>query len=530
MPVTLVAKWIRVCLLGAALVLQPVAGALAPAAFGTVAGALVASSDADAKGRSSGGYSRPSASRSSPSSSRTPSAGSSSGGYARPSSSSSAAAPSSAGDRALSRQGSAGALDSYRRQQDTQRTPSAGSGSWGSGGSRSPSASSSSGYRYSLPPARANYYGGRGWSPSPYMYSAPRSFGMWDAMFMWFMLDTLTRPSHAAFFHNNQNDPGYQQWRAEADRLAKDNAELKTKLDQLDRQLVENQGQPREPGKIPDDVPKDVVQAQAADDEGSGFGFLWWIVVIGGVVVFVWLWRARRRLDAPAAAAPATAAKETQSVPLFGTLGNYVDRKLSGKPYDPALFRVGMTVTIDPAPFLLAGDRIKAKPPGDTGLVSVESVGTIRSGQATVYRLHLGDDRFLQIHLDKNGQPDECRYYHVIDEVTPADAGEWEAWLDKDEGMIGWSEFQTKDGTVYARHWSPGLARVEPYVLEETLATVRGTGKAVSRAMLYSRALDAPPPAPAAEYVLVSAVERDGEAWVQIAAGIDVNPASLSLA
>jgi hypothetical protein len=32
------------------------------------------------------------------------------------------------------------------------------------------------------------------------------------------------------------------------------------------------------------------------------------------------------------------------------------------------------------------------------------------------------------------------------------------------------------------------------------------------------------------EYILVSAVEAEGQAWVEIDAGIDVNPATLSLA
>jgi hypothetical protein len=47
--------------------------------------------------------------------------------------------------------------------------------------------------------------------------------------------------------------------------------------------------------------------------------------------------------------------------------------------------------------------------------------------------------------------------------------------------------------------------------------------------MLYGAATGAAAPAPATEYILVEAVERSGRASVEIAAGIDVNPASLSL-
>lgn len=527
MPLPNVAKWIRTGLLGALLVLQPVTNALGPVALGSAALTVLAPSDADAKSRSSGGYSRPSAS-SSFSAPRTPSVGSpSSGGYARPSAAPSTAAPSSsAGDRAMSRQSSGGALNSYRQQQNDQRTPSAAPSSSGS-------PSSSSGFGYTLPPARQSYYGGWGWSPSPYMYAAPRSFGVWDAMFMWFMLDTLTRPSHAAFFHDNQNDPGYQQWRAEADRQAKDNAELRAKLDQLDQQLAAQKGQPREPGKIPADVPADVVKAEVPSSSSGGIGWFGWIAIIVGIGVLFWLWRARRKLDAPPQASSSASpipSKEESSVPLFGTLGNFVDRKLSGKPYNPSLFRVGMTVTLDPTPFLLAGDAVKVKAPAGSGLVSVDGVGTVTAGRASVHRLHLGEDRFLQLHLDAAGQPDECRYFQVIDEVTPADAEEWGFWLDESEGMIGWSEFQTKDGQLYPRLWSPGLTRIEPFEMNEQLATVAGTRTVKSHAMLYARSLGTQPPAPQTEYILVSAIERDGEAWVQVAAGIDINPASLSLA
>jgi hypothetical protein len=48
--------------------------------------------------------------------------------------------------------------------------------------------------------------------------------------------------------------------------------------------------------------------------------------------------------------------------------------------------------------------------------------------------------------------------------------------------------------------------------------------------MLYAAGTGQAAPAPATEYILVSAVEEGGRAWVEIRAGIDINPASLSLA
>nr|WP_255636293.1 DUF2491 family protein [Azospirillum sp. 412522] len=552
----------------------------------TAAAVVLAPGEAEARAgsssrSSSGGYSRPSRTPSvssggsggysRPSTSRTPSTGSgggwfsggsssSSGGYARPGNSapSVAAPPTSAGDRTFSQQGSADALNRYRTKQEADRTPPAQPGApppaastqgrtgsssssgwgwgWGSGGSsyRTPSTR----------PAPANPYGGYGWSPPPYSIGAPRRFGVWDGLFLWFMLDTLTRPGHAAFFHNNADDPGYREWRQEADRLARDNAELRGKLDQLDQSMTAQAGAPRQAGQLPPDIPAELARADSASSvDGanavqtsgrSGHGFWWWGLLLLGAAVLFLLWRARRRMDSPAkpgAVANSPVSKGGSDVPLFGTLGNYVNQKLSGKAYSPSLFRLGMTVTVDPTPFLLAEGATKVKAP-DTGtdrLVSIEAVGTVTSGPASVYRLHLPGGSFFQIHLGPDGQPDECRYFTPIDSVTPSDEGEWGFWLDDAEGMIGWPEFQTKDGKLYPRVWQPGASRIQPFTLSEARQTLRGTETVTSQAMLYGAPTNAAAPAPATEYILVEAVERSGRASVEIAAGIDVNPASLSL-
>ncbi len=580
---------------------------ISPPSLAVAAAAAVAFTAADAEaragsrsgGRSSGGYSRPSRTPSvggsggyaRPSAPRTPSTGSgsssggwfsggpsssgstSSGGYARPGNSapSVAAPPASAGDRAFSQQGSADALNRYRNRQDADRTPpaqpgtppAAASGQGRTAGGNANSGNSgwnwgSGGGSYRTPstrPAPVNPYGRYGWSPPSYAYNTPRRFGIWDGLFLWFMLDTLTRPGHASFFHDNADDPGYRQWRQEADRLASDNADLRAKLDQLDQSVAAQAGAPREAGRLPPDIPADLARAgsagsassvdsanavQASGSGGSGLGgFWWWGILLLGVAVLFLLWRARRRMDAPAAKS-GPVSKGGSDVPLFGTLGNYVNQKLGGKGYSPSLFRLGMAVTIDPAPFLLAEGATKVKAP-DTGsdrLVSIEAVGTVTSGPATVYRLHLpagpgsasgAPGGFFQIHLGPDGQPDECRYFTPIDSVTPADEDEWGFWLDDAEGMIGWPEFQTKDGKLYPRVWQPGISRIQPFTLSEARQTLRGTETVTSRAMLYGAPTGAAEPAPATEYILVEAVERSGRASVEISAGIDVNPASLSL-
>jgi hypothetical protein len=509
-------------------VLVALAPGTAPGGMGltlaaSAVGAVALPSLAWARRGFSGGYSRPSASGFSFGGGRTPSF---SGGYSRPrtpglggSSWQGLGFGTSAGDRALSRSSSGAALGRYRSQRESGRSGT-GTG-WGDvfSGQRTPRTWGSS-----------DWYRRRGWSLPPYAYSSPRRFGVWNALFLWFLLDHLSTPGNAAFFYNHQNDPGYREWRAQADRQAQDNPTLKAKLDQLDSDLAARQGQPRDPNYLPPDVPGGA--AHAGGEPSSGGAILWLLLLLGGTVV-LYSWGGRRRENARSQSNRSTWAshKGAANVNPLETIGNFLRRKTSDQRYTPSLFRVGMTLAVDPAPFLLAGGVSKVSAPAGAGqLTSVEAVGTLDSGSATLTRLYLpGSSSFFQIHVDQAGQPDECRYFTVIDEVYPADAEEWSFWLDEAEGMIGWSEFQTKDGKLYGRVWTPGTTHTPPVKFEEKIESVDRTRTLSIQAMLYGAATGAAPPAPQTEYILVSAVEEGAQAWVRIAAGIDFSPASLSL-
>jgi len=517
---------------------------------------------------SSGGYSRPSRTPSfstgPSSSSRVPSVGgysrpSTSGGYARPSAppsyGSPGTAPQGGSDLSLSRRSSGDALQRYRAQQERERTPpvtapppstaqrpSSGSG-WGGGwggnwtsgwGSRR----SGGTYAPSGPYAPGGWYGG--WTAPGWAYrSAPR-FGVWDGLFLWFLLDNLTRPGYADWFHNHQGDPGYGQWRAEAERRAQDDPDLRRRLDDLDARLREQESQPRDPNYLPPGVPKEVAQAdtassvtdarasqeQAQESGDIGFGSVVVLLLLVGAGGYAFY--ALRRRSAP------TQGSSSMNRSPLGTAANIIRNKVSGAKYEPSLFRVGMTITLDPTPFLLAGGTTKVTPPSGAGsdtLVSVEAVATLKDGDVTLHRLYLqGGQGFFQLHLGPDGSPDECRWFSALDEVHPADAEEWGFWLDDREGMIGYPQFQTKDGKLYDRRWSRGDTRVQPLAFEETLTDHRGSRTRRVTAMLYSAPTGAADPAPETEYILVSAIEDTGQAWVDIRAGIDINPASLSLA
>jgi hypothetical protein len=438
---------------------------------------------------SSGGYSRPgsgSTSNYSAPSRRTPV--SSSGGYSRRPYSGTGYSTGSSGDRAVSRSLSSQALRDYqaaRRPPETYtRRPAAYPGGYGWAGEA---------------PRRPPIWEGEQPAARGVRRPALPGSGPLTAVALWAALNSLSSPSAVQYFHNYQYDPGYTQWRREADREAGHNPAVAAKLDQLDAQLAQIEGQPRNPAAAP--------PAQPSPAPRGGAGFIWPVLFIGIVILLLlWLWR--RHMAHPAIAAAA-----------LGLTGSAATR-----------FRVGMTMPVDPSPFLLAAGLTKVQPPEGTSMISVEVVGLLREGGVLLHRLYLpGGKAFFQLHLGGDGQPDECRYFSRLDEVTPADSQEWGLWLDPAEGMIGWPSFQTKDGKMYGRVWAPGNSRVPPRKMEETLQYVDHTEQRQLQIMLYGGPTGGAPPAPQTEYILVSAIEAAGQAWVEIDAGIDINPAALTL-
>lgn len=481
-------------------------------------------SDSWAKSKSSsssGGYSRPSSGRT-PSTraisaprSRTPST---SGGYSRPrsdSASTSSAIRGGESDRALARRASKQALDAFRAstqpppetlsrpQTSTPATVSA------------PRRPSTAGVSYPRQPSA--WTGSRSWTggqaAAPVARQAAASFGPWSAALLWGLLESVSRPGHAEFFYHHAEDPGYRAWRAEAEKQARDDPQIARQLAALDTRLAGMSG-PRDP-----DYPPPIAEPAAeppAQTESFPYGALLAVLflLLVGALVTILIWRrffgdvAKRRSGARARAARQT------------------DR--------PNWFRVGMTLPVDPSLFILAAPYSAVQAPEAataSGLLSVETVGEAVCEGLTWYRLYVsGGNSFFQVHLDARGNPDECRYFSLLDEVTPADAAEWGVWLDEAEGLIGWPEFETKDGRLYQRLWSAGERRVAPRAIHETLETGEGSApRRRQQAMLYARSTGAVPPAPPTDYLLVSAVDQEDAAWVTIHTGIDLPIASLQL-
>lgn len=89
-----------------------------------------------------------------------------------------------------------------------------------------------------------DYYAARrraraGWEQPPAIivqHMAP-NYGIWDVAFMSMLMSNINRPGYADWAAAHQNDADYRRWRDDAERAAKDNAELRGRLDAMDERM-----------------------------------------------------------------------------------------------------------------------------------------------------------------------------------------------------------------------------------------------------------------------------------------------------
>jgi TRAP transporter TAXI family solute receptor len=109
--------------------------------------------------------------------------------------------------------------------------------------------------------ARDGFYRSSGYVPPAYAFNSSPGFGMFDALFLYWMLDHISNKNVAATAYHHADDPGFKKWREEAERQAKDNPDLKAKLEEMDKQIKSLQGTPKDPAYIPPGVPPEAVLA-----------------------------------------------------------------------------------------------------------------------------------------------------------------------------------------------------------------------------------------------------------------------------
>jgi TRAP transporter TAXI family solute receptor len=119
-----------------------------------------------------------------------------------------------------------------------------------------------SGYDFrSQSSARDGFYRGQGYQPPPYVYNSSPSFGMFDSLFLFWMLNNIGNKNVAATAYHHAEDPGFQKWRQDVEELSKNNADLKNKLAEMDKQVKAMQGTPKDAAYLPKGVTTDVALA-----------------------------------------------------------------------------------------------------------------------------------------------------------------------------------------------------------------------------------------------------------------------------
>ncbi len=145
-----------------------------------------------------------------------------------------------------------------------------------SGGSKVSSASLSKNKTYSNIRSSGNYDRGTyyarrdsfygGYHRPSYMYNSYSSYGMYDAVFMWYMLDHIHESRYRSMYYHHRTDPAFRQFQSEAARLSRDNAELKGKLASLEGQMntLQAKGVKVDPNHIPKGIDADLMLSEEA--------------------------------------------------------------------------------------------------------------------------------------------------------------------------------------------------------------------------------------------------------------------------
>ena len=108
---------------------------------------------------------------------------------------------------------------------------------------------------------RDNYYRAQGYQPPQNAFNSSPSFGLFNSIFLFWMLDHMSNKNVAATAYHHENDPGFQKWRQDVESQAKDNVELKAKLAEMDKQIKGMEGTPKNPGYLPPGVPPEAALA-----------------------------------------------------------------------------------------------------------------------------------------------------------------------------------------------------------------------------------------------------------------------------
>lgn len=115
------------------------------------------------------------------------------------------------------------------------------------------------------------FYAGYGWAPPVYGYGFYPSYGLWNTVALWFMLDHIHDQQYAMMYYSHRNDEDMRMWRQQAEREAQNNAELRAKLAAMDQRTraLEQQGAAIDPGYVPAEMKEVALSEDALKGAGQ---------------------------------------------------------------------------------------------------------------------------------------------------------------------------------------------------------------------------------------------------------------------
>jgi len=225
---------------------------------------------APGKPSASSGYSKPSLGGDAAGKDARPAGEKASGGYTKPSAASGAKEQFTGGTKfdketinAQKSQRAKESLDSYKAEQSKYAKPEYKV----DGAESSPLAQ-----KVKVPPGfgysdhyknRDNFYRAQGYQAPSYAFGSSPTFGIFSGLFLFWMLDHMSDRRVAAAAYHHSDDPGFKKWREDLESQAKDNAELKTKLAEMDKQIASMKGTPKDPSYLPPGVPPEVALSES---------------------------------------------------------------------------------------------------------------------------------------------------------------------------------------------------------------------------------------------------------------------------
>lgn len=200
------------------------------------------------------------------------------------------------------------------------------------------------------------------------------------------------------------------------------------------------------------------------------------------------------------------------------------------------VFQLGQIVNVDISPFiLLLGSQARFQDVlAFNGSGHIMAVTELYNNRQKFFRIQFTADQYIVACVDeREGKVTECYWFKKLDTVA-LDTGNYDAFLGNDNGMIGWWQFQTLDGTLYNRYWQPWDPSVPVRVLPERF-TASSVGTPVLNSnpvgtMMYWRSTERTNDiAPLQEYLWVEHHDARNDQHVDIYCGYDVDPALVQI-